>query len=166
MIALPKVSTHASVRRRHGDIIRSHGFQRVSTHASVRRRLFSMIFPLPHARVSTHASVRRRPCAQIPHSRTRWSFNSRLREEATPGFWYAPCAYWGFNSRLREEATALHQTAGATSRVSTHASVRRRPGDRHLGALPAAVSTHASVRRRLVRLQQFAGGHEFQLTPP
>ena len=54
-----------------------------------------------------------------------------------------------FNSRLREEATNLKLLWTVLVKVSTHASVRRRPqGIPHMVREPE-VSTHASVRRRL-----------------
>ena len=78
---------------------------RVSTHASVRRRRFTAAMITFIAAVSTHASVRRRPGSVRKTATRSWSFNSRLREEATWTTGDAPGGSSGFNSRLREEAT-------------------------------------------------------------
>ena len=53
-----------------------------------------------------------------------------------------------FNSRLREEATPPRAATPLPAQVSTHASVRRRRDAELFDARRAAVSTHASVRRR------------------
>ena len=59
-----KVSTHASVRRRH-DANNDIAWQDyVSTHASVRRRRVILVRKFPSGVVSTHASVRRRQMAR------------------------------------------------------------------------------------------------------
>ena len=57
----------------------------------------------------------------------RGGFNSRLREEATRCFLPLRPASSRFNSRLREEATLTPEQREQKIRVSTHASVRRRP---------------------------------------
>ena len=92
-----------------------------------------------------------------------------------------------FNSRLREEATSSPCRSQFGERVSTHASVRRRPwlnssswstarfnsrlreeatGDFTVQYDSKGVSTHASVRRRLLAVDEVSLAHEFQLTPP
>ena len=69
----------------------------------------------------------------VPPASSR-SFNSRLREEATPAYYPLFVAGNSFNSRLREEATTRMALALQPLKVSTHASVRRRPGKRITGA--------------------------------
>ena len=71
-----------------------------------------------------------------------------------------------FNSRLREEATVRLEFSPATEHVSTHASVRRRPGCASPAFPLPAVSTHASVRRRHGCAMAFGANDKFQLTPP
>ena len=77
-------------------------------------------------KVSTHASVRRRQAGLVIVHLQIFSFNSRLREEATEPVKETPRFF----------------------RVSTHASVRRRPSELLLSSMQEEVSTHASVRRR------------------
>ena len=78
--ARAKVSTHASVRRRHSTKQSSATSSKVSTHASVRRRPeFAIVFDCVRL-VSTHASVRRRRgCAQDPERRADVSTHASVR---------------------------------------------------------------------------------------
>ena len=142
------VSTHASVRRRHGHIFVPHCLGQsfnsrlreeatarsmitspppaVSTHASVRRRRLPPFLRPPVVQVSTHASVRRRLCV---------------------------CCGYGYYREVSTHASVRRRRPRQVPQirdgsVSTHASVRRR----HLliirYSLQVTVSTHASVRRR------------------
>ena len=74
----------------------------------------------------------------------RAGFNSRLREEATQPVWSFGNTLTCFNSRLREEATSHGSPSRPAEKVSTHASVRRRPEVR-------------MIKRNISK---------FQLTPP
>ena len=115
--------------------------------------------------VSTHASVRRRRLRETIERVVGRSFNSRLREEATTPARRAAWPRSGFNSRLREEATVNRKERATNQKVSTHASVRRRP------TRPQAEQGRHGFNSRL--REEATGGvpevcraEEFQLTPP